>query len=68
MPKQYTTQQVAEILDVTDGRVRQLAKSLGIDRKFGRARYFTPGDIDRMRQRNTSPGPKGPRAPKEGSE
>jgi hypothetical protein len=58
MPKQYTTQQVADILNITDGRVRQLAKALCIDRKFGRARYFTPGDIDRMRQRNTAPGPR----------
>ena len=77
MPTRYTTQEVADILGVTDGRVRQLAKDMRINRKFGRARYFTPGDVERMKQRDTTTGPKGPRhtspgpiprAGKEGSE
>jgi hypothetical protein len=63
----YTTEQARQALGITDARIRQIAIASNgeIGRKWGRDWMFTDADLDRMRQRNTSPGPKGPRA-KEG--
>ena len=66
MPKRYTTTEAAERLGLkSTGRVRQLAADLGVGEKWGRDWTFTERDIEKMRQRNTAPGPK-PRTPKEG--
>jgi hypothetical protein len=68
MEKRYTTKEAADALGIkSTGQVRQLAAALGVGEKWGRDWMFTDADLDRMRQRNTSPGPKGPRT-KEGSE
>ena len=50
-----TTQQAADALGLTTGRVRQIARSLRIGR-IGRDWVFTEDDIERIRQRNTTPG------------
>ena len=55
-PTLYTTQQAADTLGLTTGRVRQLARALGIGRKVGRDHLFTEQDIERLQQRKTTPG------------
>lgn len=52
-----TTQQVADALGLTTGRVRQLAIERGIGRTFGRARLFTPEELTMLTARKTTPGP-----------
>ena len=61
--RHYTTEQVSQMIGVTDARVRQMAiaSNGAIGRKWGRDWVFTDADLDRMRQRNTAPGPRGPR-------
>jgi len=54
----YTTLQVAELLGITDGRVRQLARDLGVGQRLGRDWAFTGADVARLRERETTPGPK----------
>ena len=62
----YTTKQVADALGITTGRVRQLARALGIGRWVGSMRLYTDADIDALRARNTRSGPR-PDEPKEQS-
>jgi hypothetical protein len=56
----YTTQQAAARLGITKARVRQIAidHKGAIGRKWGRDWMFTDADLDRMRQRNTTRGPR----------
>ena len=55
----YTTEQARQKLGgISDARVRQLAALLGVGRKWGRDWMFTEADIERMRQRPTTRGPK----------
>lgn len=56
----YTTEQARQALGVTAARVRQIAldSNGAIGRKFGRDWMFTAADIERMRQRDTTTGPK----------
>lgn len=63
----YSTKEAAVELGISVARVKQIREALGVGRLVGRNLVFTDADLDRMRQRNTSPGPKGPRA-KEGSD
>lgn len=45
----YTTSQAAEIVGVTQSRIRQIAIEHNIGRMFGRDRMFTTGDLYRLR-------------------
>mgnify|MGYP000882152541 FL=1 len=54
----YTTQQAADALGLTTGRVRQIARSLRIGQRIGRDWVFTEDDIERIRQRNKKQGRK----------
>jgi hypothetical protein len=58
--RKYTTKEAADILGVDPARVRQIAIGLNgeIGRKWGRDWMFTEDDIERMRQRDTTRGPK----------
>lgn len=51
-----TTAQVADRLGVSTGRVRQLSIAGGIGTKYGRARLFTPDDLQQLATRNTQVG------------
>lgn len=46
-----TTAEAALELGISEGRVRQLADSRNVGRKVGDRRYFTPADVDAMRER-----------------
>jgi hypothetical protein len=52
----YSTREAAALLGVSEPRIRQLARRLGIGRRIGDVWVFTPGDLDRMRARNRRPG------------
>lgn len=52
-----TTQQVADALGITAGRVRQIAIKHGIGTTYGRARLFTREELAMVAQRKTTPGP-----------
>ena len=56
----YTVQEAADKLGLkSTGRVRQIALDLGVGRLYGkRLRLFTEADIEVMRQRDTTRGPK----------
>lgn len=59
-----TTEQVADALGITTGRVRQLARHFGLGIMVGRARLYSAADVEVMRNRATkSPG----RPPKRGT-
>ena len=49
----YTTQDIADALGVTPGRVRQLTGELGVGRKWGGVWMFDDADLAALRQRNT---------------
>lgn len=51
-----TTEQVAEALGITTGRVRQLARRYQLGTMVGRGRLYSPADVDVMRSRKTTPG------------
>lgn len=51
-----TSKQVAAMLGVTHGRIRQLTKSTGIGTKIGSAWIFRPADVEALRNRQTSAG------------
>jgi len=52
-----TTEQVAEALGITTGRVRQLARRYQLGTMIGRGRLYSPADVEVMRSRKTKPGP-----------
>jgi len=54
--RKLTTKEVAELLDVTTGRVRQLAAELDLGEKFGRDWAFSDEDLERLRARQAKPG------------
>lgn len=52
MRKEFTTKEAAEMLGVTDSRVRQMVLAGDIDhRYFGRVLVITQDGIDRARER-----------------
>ena len=57
-PRLYSTKEAAEHLELHEGHVRRLAKRLGIGLLIGKQRVFTDADLDRLRDRNTRPGPR----------
>lgn len=57
----YTTKQVASLLGVSTGLVRRLARKMELGRWVGSVRLFTAADLDAMRRRDRTPGPKGER-------
>lgn len=58
VPRLYSTREAAERLGLHEGHVRRLAKRLGVGLLIGKQRVFTDADLDRLRQRNTRPGPR----------
>lgn len=66
--KLYSTQDAARELGISIQRVKQIREDLDVGQVVARSLVFTEYDIERMRQRNTTPGPKGPRTPKENAE
>lgn len=57
----YTTKQVADALNITTGRVRQIARQLDLGRWVGSIRLYSEADIAAMRARKQ-------RAPKDGTD
>jgi hypothetical protein len=52
MPERlYSTTEVARVLHVSDGRVRQLAASRGTGQRVGRSLVFTSADLGAMLDR-----------------
>lgn len=51
-----TTEQVADALGITTGRVRQLARKDGLGTMVGRGRLYSEADVETMRRRNTRRG------------
>lgn len=61
----YTTEEAADLLGVTPGRVRQMIiDGLLETERFGRAHVVTAEAIEAVKQRRTKPGP-APREPAE---
>jgi hypothetical protein len=59
---EYTTQQAADIVgDISPTRIRQIANTELVEnvdyKKFGRTLVITEAGIERIRARNTKPGP-----------
>lgn len=55
-----TIDQIAERLELTHWRVRQLARALGLKAKRRDGlNVFSPAQVEKMKNRNTKPGPKG---------
>jgi predicted RNase H-like HicB family nuclease len=51
IPKVYTTQEVAELLDISTRRVNALASSRGVGQLLGRAKVFTRDEIQKLKHR-----------------
>lgn len=70
----YSASEAAIKAGVSVALVKRLAAQRSIGRKWGRYWMFTDADVaaikarEDLRQRNTTPGPKGPRNPKKGNE
>lgn len=60
--RSWTTEQAAAELQITPGRVRQLAAELGVGGHTGRDWRFSDEDMAVLRARATKRGPKGPRS------
>ena len=58
-----TTEQVAAELKITTGRVRQIARALGVGVMIGRGRLFSADDLAAMRARSIKQG-RPPRTPR----
>ena len=57
--KFYTSKEAAELLGVTDARIRQMAIAGEIEHeRFGRALMITFKGIQQAKERKTQPGPK----------
>ena len=56
--KRYTMAEAAEKIGVSVTRARGIRQEVGVGTRFGRAWMLTDEDIERMRQRDTTPGPK----------
>lgn len=54
----YTTTKAAHMLGITPGRARVIRKEMGLGKQLGRDWLLSDADIERMRQRDTTPGPK----------
>lgn len=52
-----STADVAAALDITPGRVRQLARALGLGRQTAGGRVYGNADLALLRGRKTRPGP-----------
>ncbi len=56
---EITVNTIADVLGVTDRRVREIIKELKIQPKWiGRSMVFNRAQVRRMAKRNTKPGPK----------
>ena len=54
-----TTQMVATMFNVSERRVRQIAKERGVKpQRLGQMLLFTKTQVERMRTRKTKPGPR----------
>jgi hypothetical protein len=49
-----TVQQVAELLELTPGRIRQICLRHDIGTRLGRDRLLTPADVRRVKANRTS--------------
>lgn len=57
--KFYTSKQAAELLGITDARIRQMAIAGEIEHeRFGRALMITDKGIEQAKVRKTQPGPR----------
>lgn len=57
--REYSRNEVAELLKVTPARVSQIALFLGVEGRWARGSiYYKLSDVRRMQQRDTKPGPK----------
>ena len=54
----YSTKEASNEVGISIARVKQLRRDLGVGRMVGRSVVYTDADLDRMRQRNRTPGPK----------
>jgi len=54
--KLYSTSEIANILNLTPGRIRQISIELNIGKKIGRDRIFSDDDLAALRTRNTKTG------------
>lgn len=54
---QLTTQQAADALGISASRVRQLAAQIAVGSKIGNVWVFSNRDLQRLRARQTAPGP-----------
>lgn len=61
----YSTSEAARALNISVARLKQIRKALGVGELIGHSVVYTDHDLERIRQRDTTPGPKGPRKPKE---
>lgn len=59
MNKEYTSQEAAEAVGISDSRIRQLALSGEIEhRYFGRSLVITEKGVKQAQDRKKTPGPK----------
>lgn len=56
MKEWRTTREVAALLKITPGRVRQLAQATSVGVRMSRDWMFAPEDVEALRQRNTQRG------------
>lgn len=51
VPKVYTTQEVAALLNISRRRVNALASNRGVGKLIGRAKFFTMSEVQKMKHR-----------------